>query len=236
ALIPGSLLGYAHTSRITQTWIEKMILPFTVQGEVTTEHHNQSLVGLLYRLGTESPSFYDEDEQPVAYHNVASLAPETVRLLVKGLGVAFLLLLFWSSRSPMAPRERTRLTAEFALVLLGMLLFSERTWKHHCVTLLLPVGLLCYIATAWPVSRRTRHLIFAVLGAATLIMATTSTSLTAGLGLGKEAAKLAQVYGAYVWAELLLLGTIAVLIHGVLARSEAAAPDHAGKPRLGQAA
>ena len=27
---------------------------------------------------------------------------------------------------------------EFSVVVLGMLLFCERTWKHHCVTLLLP--------------------------------------------------------------------------------------------------
>ena len=225
ALIPGTVLGFAHTAQITRSWVDKMILPFTVHGEVTTEHHNQSLVGLLYRLGTKSPSFFDEDEQPVAYHNLVELAPETVRFVVKLLGVGFLALLFWSSRASLEPRAQTRLAAEYALVVLGMLLFSERTWKHHCVTLVLPMGVLCYVLTAWPLPRGWRAGLLAALLGSTLLMSTSSTSLTAGLGLGKHAAKLAQVYGSYVWAELLLLGTTLLVMRGVLAVEAAAGGD-----------
>lgn len=220
-LIPGSVLGFEHTATITRSWIDKMILPFTVHGEVTTEHHNQSLVGLVYRLTTTSPSFYDEDDQPVAYHNLVSWSPESARLLVKVLGLGFLALLFWSSRADLLPRTQTRLAAEYALVILGMLLFSERTWKHHCVTLVLPIGLLCYLMTAWPMPRGHRFMLGVVLAGSFLLMSTTSTSLTSGLGLGKHAAKLAQVYGAYVWAELLLLAATVFVLRRHLSRPTA---------------
>ena len=43
-----------------------------------------------------------------------------------------------------------RLAAEFSLVIIGMLLFSERTWKHHCVTLLLPFAVLAYYLASVP--------------------------------------------------------------------------------------
>ena len=32
--------------------------------------------------------------------------------------------------------------SEFALIVLGMLLFSERTWKHHCVVFMVPFAVL----------------------------------------------------------------------------------------------
>src|SRR5205823_14206012 len=37
-----------------------------------------------------------------------------------------------TSRRPLAT-NLWPLAAEFSLIVLGMLLFSERTWKHHCV-------------------------------------------------------------------------------------------------------
>lgn len=233
-MIPASVLGLEHTMAITRSWIDKMILPFTIRGEVTTEHHNQSLVGLVYRLTTDSPSFYDEDDQPVAYHNLVSWPAESARLFVKVLALSFLALLFWTCRATLSPRTQTRLAAEYALVILGMLLFSERTWKHHCVTLVLPIGLLCYLLTAWPMPRWHRLLLAATLAASFLLMSTTSTSLTSGLGLGKQAAKLAQVYGAYVWAELLLLAATVLVLQCHLSPSSASPPlDKVSNPAAG---
>lgn len=212
AIVPGSILGYQHTFRITQSWLDKMILPYTVRGEVTTEHHNQSLPGLIYRLLTKNPSFLDEDEKPVEFHNVASLHPDTARLLVKACGVAFLAGLALVCRARTEPRTQTRLAAEYALVVVGMLLFSERTWKHHCVTLVLPWAVICYhLATAaLPLWQRNAYL--AAAGTATLVMATTSTSLWEAFVDYKMGAKLAQTYGAFVWAYFLILGTLLAVI------------------------
>lgn len=212
SVVPGLILGFGHTLKITRSWTEKMILPFTVHGEVTTEHQNQSLPGLTYRLLTKSPSFLDEDDQPADYHNIAELPTDTARLIVKLCGFAFLGLLCFFSQAPLEPRTQSRLAAEYALVVLGMLLFSERTWKHHCVTLLLPYGVLCHHLATYPLSRTARLGFAAVLAGSVLLMATASTSLWEGLGDFKHGAKLAQVYGVYVWTYLLLIGAVAAAI------------------------
>jgi hypothetical protein len=218
-VVPGAVLGMGRNAELLASWTDKMIRPFVAGGEVTTEHNNQSIPGLLYRMLTHSPSFKDEDDQPVEYYNLVALPPDLVRLLLKGLGLGFLALMCWSCRTPITDRDNRRLGLEFSLVVLGMLLFSERTWKHHCVTLLLPFGALCYsLAVARPTPLR-RWYGIATLVLAVALMTTTSTSLwdkPFGFRLG---AKLAQVYGAYVWAELALLAAVVVwLADGLPAR------------------
>lgn len=211
-VIPGSLLGYDHTVAITRNWVDKMILPYTLRGEVTTEHHNQSLPGLLYRLTTANPSFLDEDDQPVAYHNLVAWSPDTVRWLVKACGIGFLVFMVWSCRTPVPPRSGWRFAGECAIIVLGMLLLSERTWKHHCVTMLLPFGVLCYVLGTQPLTTKARLAYFGTLLLATLVMASSSTSLWEAVGGAKMGAKLAQVYGAYVAAEFMLLAAVAVTL------------------------
>jgi hypothetical protein len=180
-----------------------------VGGFVTTEHPNQSLPGLVFRLGTQSPSFLTyENNQPVAvaYHNVTAIEPRQARWIVQGCMALFAGLIVWTCRTPTAPRHGWRLAAEFSLVLVGMLLFSERTWKHHCVTLLVPFAVLCYyLATERPRPVLRGYLVGTLILVA-LLMATTSTSILEGT------AKLAQVYGAYVWADALLVAVLVVLL------------------------
>ncbi len=57
------------------------------------------------------------------------------RWLIRGVNVVMVLLLAWLCRSPLTARRDPRLLLEFSLVLLAMLLLSERTWKHHLTTL-----------------------------------------------------------------------------------------------------
>ena len=52
--------------------------------------------------------------------------------------LALQVLVLFACRTPRDDRVGWRLPAEFSVIFLGMLLFSERTWKHHAVTLLLP--------------------------------------------------------------------------------------------------
>src|SRR5690606_8107896 len=58
-IIPGLVLGFGHNAQMLASWVEVMVLPYVAGGEVTSEHHNQSLPGLVYRLFTASPSFSD---------------------------------------------------------------------------------------------------------------------------------------------------------------------------------
>jgi alpha-1,2-mannosyltransferase len=224
-LVPASFLGWDENLQRVHSWVDCMVKPYLVDGVVTSEHHNQSLPGLVQRLLTDSPSFVaypDNQWTPVQWHNVASLPSAAARWLVKGFMGLFELLVVWACRTPREGPDRSdpRLAAEYGIVLLGMLLFSERTWKHHCVTLLLPFAVLSYqLAVSWP-RRVLRGYLVASLAAVVLLMSTTSTSL-----LGREAGKLAQVYGAYVVAFVVLLAALAVLLR------RADEPDRAERAR-----
>jgi hypothetical protein len=219
-LVPGCVLGMEHNARLLGSWYGCMIKPFVIDGVVTTEHNNQSLPGLVYRLTTHSPSsikYVNSEPVPVEYHNLWDLDKEQARWLVKGCMALFVGVVVWTCRTPTAPRRGWRLAAEYGLVALGMLLFSERTWKHHCVTLLLPFAVIAYYLGACRPSQGLRFYLIGTLAAVMLLMASTSTSLipsagSASEGARLEGAKLPQVYGAYVWAHLLLVAAMAVLL------------------------
>jgi alpha-1,2-mannosyltransferase len=214
-LVPGLFLGMDKNAQCLNHWVENMVLPYA-RGEIWTEHENQSLPATTYRLLTHSPSFikYVGDiKTPTEYHNVMSLPMEVVPWIIKGCMALFAFLVIWSCRTPLAAgkgeekRASWRLAAEFSIVVLGMLLFSERTWKHHCVTLLLPFTVLSYYLSAyWP---KNRGLVIGILAGAVLLMLLTGT----GMGGGQDRfGKLAQAYGAYVWAFILLVIGLVVLL------------------------
>jgi alpha-1,2-mannosyltransferase len=211
-LVPGAALGFGWNAQLLASWTERMVKPFVVDGFITSEHHNQSLPGLLSRTLTESPSFstyVDDQHTPLEYHNLLTLDPDLVRWLLKGCMGLFALLIIWCCRTPARPRVGWRLAAEYSLVLIGMLLFSERTWKHHCVTLLLPFAVLTYYLAVCRPGPMLRRYLLGSLVAVVLLISLTSTSLLSAVEGG---AKLAQVFGAYVWANLVLVGALVVLL------------------------
>ncbi len=154
----GRLLGWDANQQQLVGWYVEMVYPFVVEGKVTSEHNNQSLPGLVSRLATHSPSFttYVKDEKtgqdvqtPTEYdnflerHPTSALAGERLHGPVRPGGDLAL---------PDADAAARRMAAErgVRLILIGMLLFSERTWKHHCVTLVLPFAVLCYHLATQP--------------------------------------------------------------------------------------
>jgi hypothetical protein len=170
-------------------------------------------------LTTHSPSFVeypDNQWTPVRWHNLLSLSPDTARWLVKGFMALFVLLVVWTCRTPRAgPRaDSPRLAAEYGIIVLGMLLFSERTWKHHCVTLLVPFAVLSYHLVLLWTRKGLRTYLIGSLAAVVLLMTSTSISL-----LGRDGGKLAQVYGAYVFAFFVLLAALAVVLRHPAARA-----------------
>jgi alpha-1,2-mannosyltransferase len=161
---------------------------------------------------THAPSFatYEGDKYvPLEYHNIVDLDRATLPWIVKGCMAAFALLVMWRCRTPLGDRTDWKLQAEYAIVLLGMLLFSERTWKHHAVTLAVPFAVLCYVLSAYELSPRRRAVVIATLAISSLLMLTTSTgSLVTHDLIGKTA----QVYGAYVAAFILLAAALFALV------------------------
>jgi hypothetical protein len=240
-IVPGLFLGMDHNLGLLSSWEKQMIEPFVVNGVVASEHNNQSLPGLAYRLFTHSPSWSKFDYElwkytPLEYSNWLALTPKTVQWLLKACMAAFALVVIWSCRTPLpgADRETGRkgegeertdtvfslsprlpvsmsyLAAEFGIIVLGMLLFSERTWKHHCVTLVLPFAVILYYLAVERPKPALRCFLIGILVAVAILIGSTSTN---GLSSGWDSsAKLAQVYGAYVWAYLLLILAMFVLL------------------------
>ncbi len=194
-VVPAIDLGWAKNLELLRSWVDQMVTPYVVGGVVTSERANQSLPGLLFRLLTVSPSatvYVNDGVVPSEYHNLLALDPSVVKWLVKAAMVGFVGLVVWCCRTPTKPRGGWRLAAEYSLIAVGMLLFSERTWKHHCVTLVLPMAVLCH-RLAYDSARRVW--LASMLIASEALIALTSNGLFSEL-----TADLAQVYGAYVAA------------------------------------
>jgi alpha-1,2-mannosyltransferase len=209
-LIPGSYLGNERNLTLLDSWVNQMITPYVVEGMVTSEHPNQSLPGLVFRLVTDNPSYLDEKGNPLRYDNLASIDPHVAGWLIKASMAVFAGLIVWSCRTPLGTRYGWRLAAEFSLVVLGMLLFSERTWKHHCVTLVLPFSVITYYLSFSHASRAMRGFLIGTLVVALLLIGSSGT--TGLLESLDEMAKRAQVYGVYVWANLVLVAALVVML------------------------
>src|SRR5262249_48526683 len=200
------------------------------------EHSTQSSPGLVYRLLTHSPSFVtwnNDVETPARFDNLLSLSPQVAKWLVKGCMGLFALLFVFVARTPTHTRRGWRLAAGMGLVVLGMLLFSERTWKHHFVTLMLALAVVCYRLAQVEFRSRTWWCLVASLAV------TAGLTMLPGLGGGTDRetaaaapglAKLSLVYGAYTWACLVLLAQLVGLLRGAGASSTPADVSTAEPP------
>jgi hypothetical protein len=208
-LVPSLFIGWAENMSQLQSWTNQMIVPFVRDGVVSSEHPNQSLPGVVHRLLTHSPSFsaYPNGAYtPTEYHNIADIGRDGARWLLRLAQGAFVLSMVLLCRAPRSERGGWRLAAEFAFVLVGMLIFSERTWKHHAVTLALPFAVLTYALAAQPLKKTWRVGLIAALASSMTLMLAAS-----GL-LSTRSADLAQVYGVYLWAFLIIMSAVVALL------------------------
>lgn len=203
--------GWAENLTLLESWFDGMVKPFLLDGRITSVHANQSIPGVVNRLLTHEPSDvdYDEDDgrmRPKEYHNLTDIGPAGAKRVVQGCQVAFVLMIVLLCRTD-ATRTRSGLAmaAECGLIVLGMLLFSERTWKHHGTALILPVAAVVGLWAARPSSARTKWFVFGTLYAVTLL--TLLPSL-----LGGRPQDLALTYGTHAAAYLLLTAAIAVVL------------------------
>ncbi|HEV3163143.1 MAG TPA: glycosyltransferase family 87 protein, partial [Isosphaeraceae bacterium] len=136
-VVPSLVLGVQFNAECLAMWWHRILSPFLVHGVKSEQEVNQSMVGVLTRLLTQgeiSTGRYGLHRRV----NLVAWDPHVVDRLIKGLSVGLVGLLAFLCRTRTKHRDDPRMLGEFALVVLTMLFVSERSWKHHFVTLLFP--------------------------------------------------------------------------------------------------
>ncbi len=202
--VPGLVLGPEFNGQCLAMWWHRILSPYLGGGVVGDLEINQSMVGVLTRLLTEAPPVLGSSRYALDVDvNLVSWDRQWVVAMVKGVSLALVGLLVVLCRTKARRRDDARLLGEFSLVVLTMLFVSERSWKHHYVTLLLPYTyLVCRLASP-SLSGRARGLIAAALAASAVLMATTSSEISR-LFFHGAAHKVAQGYGMFFWAGVVL--------------------------------
>ena len=201
-IVPSIFLGPEFNGQCLGMWWHRILSPY-VTGDVSSPQEiNQSMIGVIVRLFTQQTG---EDRYSVQFQhlNLLSLRPKWVVLGLKAASVALVGLLAWLCRTKTTKRDDPRLLGEFALIVLVMLFASERSWKHHFVTLLLPFTYLGFRAFDPRLSKNARIGIWTALLSAGILMASTSSEF-GGLFFHREGHKLAQFYGMFFWAGVIL--------------------------------
>jgi hypothetical protein len=224
-IVPSLIIGPRFNAECLSMWWNRMVMPFVAEGAASPQEVNQSIGGVLYRLLTKrvaasGPYVLERDV------NIVALSPETVRLIIKVVTGALIGLLALLCRTRAAGRRDPRLLGEFALVVLTMLFVSERSWKHHYVTVLLPITYLVYEAFSPRVGPRGRRAILLSLALSFGMMAATSPEI-GGLFTEGEGDQIAQEYGLFLWAGLVIHAAVAWRVWS--RRDESSGPD-AGEP------
>ncbi|QEH38024.1 Polyprenol-phosphate-mannose-dependent alpha-(1-2)-phosphatidylinositol mannoside mannosyltransferase [Aquisphaera giovannonii] len=222
-VVPSLIVGPRFNLECFAMWWHRMLTPFLVEGASSPQEVNQSLPGVLTRLLTEIPPGTNRYDLHLDV-NLVSWPPQAVGYLIKGVSLGFLALLAFFCRTQSEDRRDPRFLAEFALVVLTMLFVSERSWKHHFVTLLLPYTYL--VAELYAPSRRpgSRIAIGAVLALSCVLMATTSSEV-GGVFAGGRGHEIAQGYGMFLWAAMALYAGVAWRLR----RASVAGPVPAGE-------
>ncbi len=185
-------------------WWDGYIRPYVVDGKVVSKQINQSLPGVLYRLTVDTEAI-DHSEVRI---NILYLSHEQARWLIRGVSAAILVGLGFIFRRKITCRDGLAQVAQYALVLLAMLLLSERSWKAHHVTMVLGGAVIA--ASLWieGFSRGQRRWLAGLLTGAIVISLVTATDVISSL-----ANDYAEAYGAVLVANLLLVAGLLV-IHG----------------------
>jgi hypothetical protein len=206
-VVPALVVGPGFNAECLGSWWYHMLSPFLVEGATSPQEINQSMVGVLTRLLTATKTGEGRYDVHLAL-NVVSWPPGAVAALVKGVSLGFVALLAVLCRTRAGRRDDPLLLGEFALVVLTMLFLSERSWKHHYVTVLLPYTYLMAQFAFAGLRPRARLALAAAMWGSVLLMATTSSEL-GGLFAHGQGHKLAQGYGMFLWAGVVLYAATA---------------------------
>jgi len=205
-IVPSIVIGPQFNAECFGMWWTRMVTPFVVKGATSSQEVNQSLPAVFSRLLTYlTPGQGRYDTHLVL--NVLSLPPWLVNYLIKAVAFCLVGLLAVLCRTRTADRRDPRLLGEVSLVVLTMLFVSERSWKHHYVTVLIPYSYLMYEFFSSRVGPRGRALLVGSWALSFTLMAAASPDL-GGL-IADQGHEIAQGYGSFLWAGFVLYAMVA---------------------------
>ncbi len=227
-IIPGVILSPEFNGECLSSWYHRILRPYAVSNFTGDAEVNQSMPGVLSRLFCDQRGGRNDATEGL---NLLDLDPVAVTRGSKILSIGFVGLLLYLCRTKADRRSDPRLLGEFALVALTMLIVSERSWKHHFVTMLLPYTFLGYRLWRHELGRVQWGVLATGLGGSALLMLSTSTEV-GGLFFDGRGHKLAQYYGMFFWAGLLLYGLTAWRVRTERARVVVEAPHPGPLPHI----
>jgi alpha-1,2-mannosyltransferase len=229
-VLPSFVVGPLRNLELLAAWANVYIRPYVMDGAVETLQINQSLPGLFYRLFTKSPGI-ELGDGTVLSVNWVNLDPNTARRVLSLLLLSAIVWLAWVCRAKIEDRRDWRWACEFGMVFLAMLFISERSWKHHYVTMVLPYSAIVSYWVLRCANKRNWWRLGMILLAALLLMASTSTELGGWLANG-NGHKYAQAYGMFFLSGLVIFVALsAILVRQVrsdLRRLPNTSPFHDG--------
>jgi len=205
-IVPSIVIGPEFNAECFRMWWNRMVTPFVVKGATSPQEVNQSFPAVISRLLTHlTPGQGRYDSHLVL--NVLSLPPWLVRYLIKAVAFCLVVLLAVLCRTKTTDRRDPRLLGEVALVVLTMLFVSERSWKHHYVTVIIPYSFLMYEFFSSRVGPRGRAVLVGSWALSFSLMAAASPDL-GGL-IADQGHEIAQGYGSFLWAGVVLYAMVA---------------------------
>ncbi len=225
-VLPSLIVGPARNLELLAEWYQLMVAPYLHHGYVTVTPINQSLPGTLLRIlgysGVLEVQALTSADHARTFGVVPGemAAPATLAgsMLIRGANLAVIAALALLCRTRTENRRDVRLLLELSLVLVAMLLLSERTWKHHLTTLPLVylatwLALTCY---RWP--RRLTQLALLGLGLQLVLLVLLKGNV-------------AMFIGAITWGLVLCFVQNGVLLRMLQRRPEESPTLAAPQPR-----
>jgi alpha-1,2-mannosyltransferase len=222
-VLPGLVVGPVRNLELLAAWADVYIRPYVIDGVVETLQINQSLPGLFYRLLTGSPGIEFGDGTVISV-NWLTLDPKMARAAVSLLLFGLIVWLAWICRTATEDRRDWRWACEFGMVFLAMLFISERSWKHHYVTMVLPYSA---VVSYWVLrcdDQKNWWRVGVALLTALLLMASTSTELGGWLANG-NGHKYAQAYGMFFLSGLVIFVALSAILVRHMRRTSGRLPN-----------
>ena len=219
--LPALFLGPARNLELHKHWYKFMIAPYAKEGAVKYQGHiNQSVSALSMRLLTDSEGVY----MPKKIHhktgthrpiNVMSLDPAGVKGVTRVIMLGIVAWLAFVCRTRWLDARDWRLPCEFSLVLIAMLMLSAWTWKHHFVTIVLPMAcVVTYLLFEAPGRGMRRYVTCTLIGFALLTTAMSGDLIGWMYRVEGErvAHKFVEAFGSYFLAGALLFAVLSVVL------------------------